>query len=143
MRYRNMDFSDFEAVFALWQSCEGVGLRDADSYQGIEKYLLRNPGLSFVAEQSGSIVATIMGGHDGKRGYIQHLAVSPSFRKAGIGARLMELCLAALKSEGILKTHIHVFGKNKRARDFWLKRGCIERSDIVLFSYINVTEGNP
>ena len=78
-----------------------------------------------------------------KRGYIQHLAVSPSFRNAGIGARLMELCLVALKSEGITKNHIHVFANNKLARDFWLNHGCIERSDIVLFSYINATEGNP
>jgi ribosomal protein S18 acetylase RimI-like enzyme len=143
MQYRNMEIADYAAVFALWQSCEGVGLRDADSSDGIEKYLLRNPGLSFIAERSDRVVGSIMAGHDGKRGYIQHLAVSPGLRNSGIGARLVELCLSALKSEGILKTHIHVFADNKLARDFWLNRGCSERSDIVLFSYINATEGNP
>jgi len=50
MHYRNMEISDSSAIFTLWQICEGVGLLDADSCQGIEKYLQRNPGLSFVCE---------------------------------------------------------------------------------------------
>ena len=76
MIYRNMQISDYASVIALWRDCDGVSLRDADAPEGIEKYLQRNPALSFVALDGTDIVGTIMAGHDGKRGYIQHLAVA-------------------------------------------------------------------
>ncbi|WP_251048423.1 hypothetical protein [Halomonas sp. ISL-56] len=67
MHYRTMTIKDYEAAIALWGESEGVRLRDADSREGIEKYLLRNPGLSFVAEVEkgveGKLVGTIMAGH--------------------------------------------------------------------------------
>ena len=84
MNYRNMQISDYDSVIALWRDCDGVSLRNADSSAGIEKYLQRNPALSFVAQQNSAIVGTIMAGHDGKRGYIQHLAVVNEARGQGI-----------------------------------------------------------
>jgi len=65
-----MELSDYDGIILLWQASAGVKLRDADSRLGIEKYLNRNPGLSFVAVKDDVITGTIMSGHDGKRGYI-------------------------------------------------------------------------
>jgi ribosomal protein S18 acetylase RimI-like enzyme len=142
VHYRELELSDYDKVISLWQDVEGVKLRDADSKSGINKYLQRNPGLSFVAEEGGNIVGTIMSGHDGKRGYIQHLAVLPSKRKTGIATELLSLCLEALKSEGIVKSHIHVLSNNEVAKNYWLNRGWVKRTDIEVYSYINGSSEN-
>jgi ribosomal protein S18 acetylase RimI-like enzyme len=60
-----------------------------------------------------------MCGHDGRRGYLQHLAVHESFRRRGIGTALVEACLAKLAKLGILKTHIDVLVGNRVAIDYW------------------------
>lgn len=137
MKYRTMELRDYSKAVLLWQQCEGVRLRDADSVDGIKKYLDRNPGVSFVAESENCLVGTIMAGHDGKRGYIQHLAVDESFRKMGIATQLLKLCLNALAQEGIMKSHIHVLCGNDLAKMFWQNRGWSARQDIEVFSYIS------
>ena len=136
MNYRCMQISDYDAVMDLWRDCDGLLLRDADSRVGIERYLRRNPGLSFVAETGERLIGSIMAGHDGKRGYIQHLAVAASAHRRGVGSRLLELCLDALKSEGIEKSHVHVQKHNPDGRRFWIARGWTERDDTQLYSYI-------
>ena len=123
MQYRNMQITDYNDVMQLWRSCEGLNLRDADSPRGIARYLERNPGLSFVAQHETGIVGSLLAGHDGKRGYIQHLAVDASARRQGVAAQLVELCLEALLAQGIVKSHVHVINSNQLGRDFWSRRG--------------------
>jgi len=137
MKYRSMQISDYDPVIELWRNCEGLSLRDADSRAGIEKYLLRNPGLSFVAEDETGISGSIMAGHDGKRGYIQHLAVDPARRKRGIAGKLVALSLDALKSQGIEKSHVHVLKENQAGRSYWSSRGWSLRAEIEMYSFIN------
>lgn len=137
MRYRVMSVDDYSALIELWVRSEGVQLREADSREGIARYLARNPGLSFVAEDAGTIIATLMAGHDGKRGYIQHLAVDSAYRRQGIATQLVRLCLAALKKEGVLKSHLMVLDTNALAKQFWCSQGWVERKDVALHSYIN------
>ena len=132
-----MELSDYDAMISLWRDCDGVNMRDADSIDGITRYLRRNPGLSFVAFDGDNLVATIMAGHDAKRGYIQHLAVANGIRKTGVGAKLLDLCLAELKAEGIIKSHIHVLTDNTVGRKFWVNQGWIQRTEIELYSFIN------
>lgn len=137
-----MSIADYDAAITLWTNADGVRLRDADSRDGIAKYLARNPGLSFIAESAGNIIGTIMAGHDGKRGYIQHLAVAAGHRRLGIGSTLVKLCLDALKQEGILKSHLMVLVENEAAQGFWSSLGWELRADIRLFSFINGTDKN-
>lgn len=133
---REMTIDDYPAVVALLERTAGVRLREADSRAGIERYLQRNPGFSCVAERSGRIVGCIMSGHDGRRGYLQHLAVESEFRRQGIGKALASHCIDRLAEVGILKSHIDVLTGNEPAAAFWLKLGWVERADIVRFSYI-------
>lgn len=137
MKYRVMQISDYDPVIMLWRSCEGLSLRAVDSRAGIEKYLLRNPGLSFVAEDGTGIGGSIMAGRDGKRGYIQHLAVDPALRKRGIATRLKTLCLAALKAQGIEKSQVQVLKENQAGRSYWSGRGWTLRTEIERYSFIN------
>lgn len=142
MHYREMTISDYAGIITLWQKTEGVKLRDADSPEGIGRYLQRNPNLSFVAVYEGNIVGTIMSGHDGKRGYIQHLAVASENRNSGIGTELISRCLQALKYEGIDKSHIHVLSNNELAKRYWSNRGWLQRTDIEVYSYTNSCSEN-
>jgi len=142
MNFRPMKESDYQKIVSLWQNAEGVRLRDADSQEGISKYLQRNPGLSFVAELNGNIVGTIMAGHDGKRGYLQHLAVALDHRKKGIATELLNRCLSALNAAGITKSHIHVLCENETAKTYWKNRGWLKRDDIEVFSFINGGDEN-
>ena len=76
MTIRTMNIEDFEQIYDLWIHTEGMGLNTTeDSREGITKYLLRNPNTCFVAEDNGKLVGVIMGGHDGRRGFIHHTTV--------------------------------------------------------------------
>ena len=137
MHFRIMHPEDYSRLHALWRECDGLGLRDSDSPEGIARYLARNPGLSFVAERDGRIVGSVMAGHDGRRGYILHLAVADAERRRGIASRLVERCLDALAGEGIEKTHVHVIGENRSGREFWLARGFHHRDEIEMYSFVS------
>ncbi|MBZ5488076.1 GNAT family N-acetyltransferase [Halomonas aquamarina] len=141
MHYRPMTIDDYTAAATLWRNTEGVRLRDADSREGIDRYLKRNPGLSFVAELQGEVVGTIMAGHDGHRGFVQHLAVAAACRKQGVGAELVRRCMNALREEGIQKSHLMLLVDNEAGKRFWKRLGWEFRTDIELHSFI--LEGGP
>ncbi len=135
MNIRPMDLSDHPQLIQLFEQTPGVTLRDADSIEATGRYLARNPGLNFVIEDKLNIVGCVMCGHDGRRGYLQHLIVSPNYRKQGLGEQLIEKCLNALKEIGIDKTHIFVFKDNGLANAFWASKGWALREDINQYSY--------
>ena len=127
---------DYDAVIALMQQTPGVTLRDADSRDATARYLARNPGLSFVAEQAELLIGCVMCGHDGRRGYLQHVIVSPEHRKKGIAQKMVSLCIERLEALGIVKTHIDVLVTNESAVQYWVKRGWLRRDDIYRFSFV-------
>jgi ribosomal protein S18 acetylase RimI-like enzyme len=132
---REMTLADYGQVLALWQAAEGVGLSDADSRPSIASYLERNPGLSFVAlTEEGDLIAAVLCGHDGRRGFIHHLAVAAAWRHCGVGRTLAEACLGRLREQGIQKCHLFVFGRNEPGRAFWRQIGWIEREELVVMS---------
>ena len=130
----SFDITDYDEVLALWKRCGGVGLSDTDSKEAIKVYLERNPAMSFIAKAGGKIVGVILGGHDGRRGSIHHLAVDVDWRRHGIARQLAENCLGALKASGIRKTHIFVFTNNESGIAFWKSVGWTYRSDIGVIS---------
>jgi ribosomal protein S18 acetylase RimI-like enzyme len=135
----NISFSEFsieayDQVMSLWQLCEGIGLSGADSKRNIKYYLERNPALSFVAQRNDVMVGAVLSGHDGRRGYIHHLAVHPDYRNKGIGKKLVERCLVALQSIGIQKCHLFIFNNNTEGIRFWNSIGWTQRFDISLIS---------
>ena len=132
MNVRVMTIDDYDKVYALWLSCAGMGLNNLDdSRDGIAKYLARNPETCFVAEEAGNIAGVIIAGNDGRRGYIYHTAVSPDYRRRGIGSQLVGAALDALKELGINKVALVVFSRNENGNAFWEKVGFTERDDLV------------
>ncbi len=132
MTIRTMRIEDYDAVYALWLSCAGMGLNDTDdSREGIGRYLRRNPETCFVAEEDGKILGAVLSGHDGRRGHINHLAVAPEYRRRGLGRALTETALDALRRQGIAKVNLLVFAANEEGGAFWERLGFTTRPDLV------------
>ena len=130
---RRMTLADYEPVVALWRALPGIGLDDdSDSRAGIARYLKRNPGLSFVALAQGIVVGAVLSGHDGRRGYLHHLAVAPTHRKLGICKALTLRCLEALGRNGIPKCNIFLYRSNARGKAFWTHNGWDLRQDLIV-----------
>ena len=129
---RVMTISDYDGVYRLWLNTPGMGLNSTDdSKEGIEKFLKRNPTTNFVAEYNNEIVGVIMAGHDGRRGYIYHTAILPSYRNKGLAKQLVDCAMSALDKEGINKVALVAFKKNDIGNGFWEHIGFIERADLV------------
>lgn len=132
MKIRLMTIEDYEKVYHLWLSCEGMGLNNLDdSKDGIARYLDRNPDTCFVAEESDEVIGVIIAGHDGRRGFIYHTVVNPNYRNQGIATKLVEAAMDALKANGINKVALVVFDRNKDGNAFWEKVGFTVREDLV------------
>lgn len=131
---RMMTIDCYEKILALWQAVEGVGLSSADERESIARYLRRNPGLSWLAWDGKSLVGAVLCGHDGRRGYIHHLAVRPDYRRQGIGRKLVGHALSGLRREGIEKCHLFVFRQNELAIAFWRALGFTGRSELSMMS---------
>lgn len=129
---RVMDIADYDKVYALWMSCKNMGFNNLDdSREGIEKYLKRNPATSFIAERDGAVVGVILAGHDGRRGFIHHMAVAEDCRRQGVAADLLDHALKALKAEGINKVALLVFKRNEAGNAFWESQGFTVREDVA------------
>jgi ribosomal protein S18 acetylase RimI-like enzyme len=120
---REFVIDDYDEAVALWNLLKGVEVAEGDSKEEIRAYLLRNPGLSRVAEEGGRIVGAVLCGHDGRRGLIYHLAVAPAHHGKGIGKLLVQECVARLRAAGIVRALILVAGDNAGAHSFWLRIG--------------------
>lgn len=142
MTIRPMTIEDYDAVIRLWLQTEGMSVRDADSRENIALYLDRNPDLSFVAISEGNIIGAVLVGTDGRRGYLQHLAVLPQFRGQRIGYQLISQSINALANIGIPKTHLFVYDDNLNAQKFYEKLGWFPRDNIRMYSYNSSRNSN-
>ncbi|MCX7710523.1 MAG: GNAT family N-acetyltransferase [Clostridia bacterium] len=131
---REMKIEDYEQAISFWKSIEGMGLSDADSRENIAGFLNRNQGLSFVCEENGTLIGTLLCGHDGRRAFLYHLAVEPACRKRGIAGELIKRCFQRLEEEKIHKCHLFVFRNNDLGSSFWEGSGWQKREDLYVFS---------
>jgi len=142
---RVMTIADYENVHNLWMSIEGFGIRTIDdSYEGVERFLKRNPTTSVVAETDGKIVGAILCGHDGRRGCFYHVCVHKDYRKRGIGNAMAYFCMKALQEEKINKVSLIAFKSNMVGNAFWRKVGWTYREDLNYYDFTlneeNITE---
>lgn len=138
-----MTLADYDEAAALWRCTDGVGFSKSDERDGVERYLARNPGMSFVARHGGRLVGTLMAGHDGRRGYLFHLAVASDLRRRGIARALVDRSLAALKAAGIERAHAMVFSNNAVGQDFWRHLGWQHLDVFCIYSMSLTSPGEP
>lgn len=121
---------DYSAVCGLWQKAgPGIQLRRSDQPEELAKILLRDPDLFLVAEMQGEIIGTVIGGFDGRRGMMYHLAVDQPNRRQGIGVALMEELERRLRSKGCIRYYCLVTKDNLPAVEFYEGRGW-QRMDL-------------
>ena len=125
-----MTAADCEDVVSFWQQQEGIGLNESDTPNAIMAYLSRNPGMSFIGRDGRQIVAAVLCGHDGRCGYLHHLAVNPTHRRRGIGRKLVQRSLDRLLQEKIPKCNIFLFAHNSEGKEFWEAVGFRDRTDL-------------
>jgi len=125
--------TDFSQVITLWQNAgPGIHLRRSDSKAEIVKKLRRDPDLFLVAETAGQIIGSVLGGYDGRRGMVYHLAVDTTYRNKGIGAALMNELEKRMKQKGCIRSYLLVTRDNADAIRFYQHRGW-EQMDILIF----------
>src|SRR5512144_570382 len=114
---REIDFADdYGGCMKIWEEMEkGVHVGPSDTPAEIQKKLQRDPDLFLVAECDGVIVGTVIGGFDGRRGLIYHLAVQREFRSNGLGSQLMVEVESRLRAKGCLKCYLVVLANNHEA----------------------------
>lgn len=127
---RAMSIEDYDDVLELWARTPGVGLSESDTRAGTSAFLARNVGMSAVAVVDVQLVGAVLCGHDGRRGYLHHLAVSSAWRGRGIGRQLLARCLDQLSSEGIPKCNVFLFSDNAAGAEFWQRNGWSLRTDL-------------
>lgn len=126
--------ADYQQVYELWSSIErGVRVGRSDTLSEIEKKVARDPDLFLVAECDNKIIGSVIGGYDGRRGLIYHLAVNATFRGQGIGTRLMEEVESRLRDKGCLKCYLLVASDNTDVEPYYQQRGWQHMNDIHLF----------
>ena len=124
---------DYDDVVALWQTTEHLG--QAETREQIDAFLARNPGFSPVARVEGRLIGAVLCGHDGRRGYLAHLAVAPEFRKQGVARALVDYCFERLRSIGISRATIHLYADNRAGERYWQRTGWRERTDLKVYSF--------
>jgi ribosomal protein S18 acetylase RimI-like enzyme len=126
---------DFNSVLHLWSTIEkGVNLGRSDEFVEIEKKLKHDPELFLVATDNNEIIGTVLGGFDGRRGLIYHLAVSMAFREMGVASRLMEEIEARLRSKGCIRSYLMVTSDNSEAMHFYEKHGWERMAKIIPYA---------
>jgi len=134
LRFDPMMAADYDQVLAVWLSAEG--LSHIESREEFERFVTRNPGLSVVCRDTDTdqIIGAVWCGHDGRRGYLYHVAVAEGFRRQGIGTGMVDQCLKNLEQLGIKRCTLFIFVTNADAEKFWTAIGWRQRVDLKLMA---------
>jgi ribosomal protein S18 acetylase RimI-like enzyme len=125
VRIRQFQYpADYDLAVRLWRSIgPGVRVGPSDAPAEIEKKLRRDPDLFLVAEAGAELVGTVLGGFDGRRGLVYHLAVAPAFRRIGVASQLMTEVESRLRAKGCLRCYLLVRPENLDAMIYYEKVG--------------------
>ena len=126
---------DYDGALKLWGSMEvGVQVGRSDTPEELQRKLQRDPDLFLIAEANNVIIGTIIGGFDGRRGMIYHLAVQSNFREQGIGSLLLAEVEKRLKAKGCRKCYLLVTADNTDAAQFYEQRDWNEMKNDRIFA---------
>ena len=123
--------ADVEPVVALWQRC-GLTRPWNDPHADIALARRRDNSTVLIGREGSAIVATIMVGHDGHRGWVYYVAVDPDCQKRGFGRLIMAAAEDWLRAAGISKLQLLVRRENEAANAFYGSLG-FELSTSVMF----------
>jgi ribosomal protein S18 acetylase RimI-like enzyme len=128
--------ADVEAVVALWERC---GLtRPWNDPRGDIALARRGPSSAIlIGRHDDALVAAVMVGHDGHRGWFYYLAVDPSRQGSGFGRQITAAAEAWLSERGIAKAQLMVRPGNEEVRAFYRALGYGEQERIVFARWLD------
>ena len=134
---------DYPVVHVLWQRGD-LWMRPSDGPEALLLKLSRDPELFLVARDAGGrVVGTVMGGWDGRRAYVYHLAVLPQRRRQGIADALMDELEGRFRRLGALKAKTQILLGNEASRVFFARRGYLREVDCEPWGKELVEGGAP
>jgi N-acetylglutamate synthase len=132
---RPMKEDDYEGLITLW---ERAGLHykphGRDRRELIEKESASPQAVYLIAEKDRACVGSVLGTHDGRKGWINRLAVDPDFRRQGLARRLIQEAERRLLNRGITITACLIEEVNDASMEVFLHAGYTMHRDIVYFS---------
>jgi ribosomal protein S18 acetylase RimI-like enzyme len=135
--------ADYPVVYVLWQRGD-LWMRPSDGPEATALKLQRDPDLFLIARDNDErIVGTVMGGWDGRRAYVYHLAVLPEQRRRGIASLLMDELEERFRRLGAVKAKLQILTDNDGSRAFFKRRGYLFEDDCEPWGKELVEGGAP
>lgn len=119
---RPFQTEDEDALVALWKMCE-LTVPWNNPHKDIARKLQVQPELFLVGILDSNLIATVMGGYDGHRGWINFLAVHPDFRENGYGQEIMNSVETKIREMGCPKINLQIRTGNNKTASFYQKLG--------------------
>ncbi|WP_220272081.1 GNAT family N-acetyltransferase [Helicobacter didelphidarum] len=137
MNVRIMNIHDYQKVLSLWKSIEGFYIRSIDdSFEGMSKFLERNPSTNVVALQGDEIIGSILCGYDGRCAYFYHVCVKKEHRHKQIGKRMVDFVIQELQNIGATHINLVAFKSNEAGNLFWQELHWTLKEELNLYEYI-------
>ena len=127
--------SDYKHCLSIWNKCNLV-LKTSETLKDFEKFLKYNPTTSLALINNDKIIGCVLGGYEGRRGLVHHLAIDPDYQKTGLGKYLMENLEKEFKKLGVDKISFWVLKDNTGVIGFYENQGHHLRQDLVTLSKI-------
>lgn len=131
MRIRLFERADEAAVAGLWEAC-GLTRPWNDPHKDIARKLAVQPELFLVGVVDEAVMASVMAGYEGHRGWMNYLAVAPGFRGRGFGRTLVEYVERRLLERGCPKVNLQVRASNPAAVAFYRRLGYAQDESVSL-----------
>lgn len=131
LEIRRFVIEDTDSVLAVWQSA-GLLRGAVNPRNDIQKKLRHSPDSFFVGVYDGQIVATVIVGYDGLRGWLYRLAVRPDYQRRGIGRAMVEYAENWLREQGCPRVKIQIDPDKVGVVDFYRKCGFVEQEVISM-----------
>ena len=135
MNIEKFSMKFYEKVIQLWRNA-GISVGSSDTKEELERIVQRNPQLFLIGKIDEKLISVVIGGFDGRRGYVHHLAVDPDYQKKGYGKLMMDELMKKFRELGVHKVHLFIEKHNKAVVDFYRNLGWDIRDDLIMMSYV-------
>jgi len=135
MKIEKFTMESYETVVNLWKK-SGINVGSTDTRKEIERMLEHNPNLFLIGKDNDRLISVVMGGFDGRRGYVHHLAVDPDFQRRGYGRMIIDDLIEIFRKMGVHKIHLFIEQYNRDVVEFYRTLGWEIRDDLIMMSFV-------